>query len=453
MKSALLSILLTLTIGCHAGRIGSLSQSVQDAQQEVGDVWAILVAGSNGYYNYRHQADVCHAYQVLRSHGVPDERIIVLMYDDIANSEDNPTPGIIINQPNGSNVYTGVPKDFTGDDVTSENFLKVLAGDSDLRRNGRKVLQSGPKDNVFIYFSDHGAEGLIAFPNDVLLAKQLNKGLRDLHDANGFKQLVIYIEACEAGSMFKNLLPDNISVYAVTASDESESSYAIYFDKEREAYLGDEFSVNWMEDSDAHPDLSRETLKQQYQAVKRKTKQSHVSLYGDKSIGDQAVSDFQGSKVPQRLENRFQRRDDGDTVRSPDVPLVVARMRAESSPQDERLQTEFKTMLHGRSFVDKSRELIGERLIEAFGFSEEILSRKLPLTQHDCYETLFRTFDETCFRVSTHPYALRSLYFLVNVCETLEQTSQEVFGVESVATVLSEECRQQVREHPFTSIQ
>jgi glycosylphosphatidylinositol transamidase (GPIT) subunit GPI8 len=29
------------------------------------DHWAILVAGSNTYSNYRHQADVYHAYQTL----------------------------------------------------------------------------------------------------------------------------------------------------------------------------------------------------------------------------------------------------------------------------------------------------------------------------------------------------------------------------------------------------
>ena len=34
-------------------------------------LWVVLVAGSSGYYNYRHQADVCHAYQVVHSHGVP----------------------------------------------------------------------------------------------------------------------------------------------------------------------------------------------------------------------------------------------------------------------------------------------------------------------------------------------------------------------------------------------
>lgn len=32
------------------------------------------------------QADICHAYHVVHNHGIPDERIIVMMYDDIANN-------------------------------------------------------------------------------------------------------------------------------------------------------------------------------------------------------------------------------------------------------------------------------------------------------------------------------------------------------------------------------
>lgn len=83
-----------------------------------GNIWAVLVAGSSGYENYRHQADVCHSYQVLKSHGVPDERIIVMMYDDIAHNRDNPTPGVIINHPKGRNVYADVPKDYTRKEVS-----------------------------------------------------------------------------------------------------------------------------------------------------------------------------------------------------------------------------------------------------------------------------------------------------------------------------------------------
>lgn len=40
------------------------------------------------------------------------------------------------------------------------------------------------------------------------------------------------------------------SVYATTAANPHESSYACYYDARRETYLGDWYSVNWMEDSD-----------------------------------------------------------------------------------------------------------------------------------------------------------------------------------------------------------
>ena len=85
----------------------------------------MLVAGSNGWFNYRHQADVCHAYQIVHAHGVPDDRIIVMMYDDIAYAKENPTPGKIINHPNGTDVYKGVPKDYVCSSVRPDVFLKV----------------------------------------------------------------------------------------------------------------------------------------------------------------------------------------------------------------------------------------------------------------------------------------------------------------------------------------
>jgi len=53
--------------------------------------WALLVAGSDTYMNYRHQADVSHSYHVLVSRGVPPSQIIVMMYDDIVEP---PTPSL-----------------------------------------------------------------------------------------------------------------------------------------------------------------------------------------------------------------------------------------------------------------------------------------------------------------------------------------------------------------------
>lgn len=129
----------------------------EEDDANIGTRWAVLLAGSSGYGNYRHQADVCHAYQILRKGGLKEENIIVFMYDDIANNSDNPRPGTIINHPNGTDIYAGVPKDYTGDNVNVNNFLAVLLGDkSSVNGGSGKVVDSGPNDHIFIYYSDHG---------------------------------------------------------------------------------------------------------------------------------------------------------------------------------------------------------------------------------------------------------------------------------------------------------
>ncbi|PIO59850.1 peptidase C13 family protein, partial [Teladorsagia circumcincta] len=77
-----------------------------------GEIHALLVAGSNGWYNYRHQADVGHAYHTLKRHGLADENIIVMMYDDIAKNQQNPYPGKMFNKPHGDDVYEGLKIDY-----------------------------------------------------------------------------------------------------------------------------------------------------------------------------------------------------------------------------------------------------------------------------------------------------------------------------------------------------
>ena len=87
-----------------------------------------------------------------------------------------------------------------------------------------------------------------------------------MYDTKMYKEMVLYIEACESGSMFENTLKDNINVYAVTAANGKESSWGTYCPpqdkvqgKSLRTCLGDLFSVNWMENADAYkPDA--ETL-------------------------------------------------------------------------------------------------------------------------------------------------------------------------------------------------
>lgn len=113
--------------------------------------------------------------------------------------------------------------------------------------DGHKKLDSGPNDHIFVYFSDHGAKGLVAFPDTILHASDFMTTLKKMHSDRRYNKMVIYVEACESGSMFKGILPDNIDIFATSASNATTSSYACYFDAERKTYLGDVYSVKWLE--------------------------------------------------------------------------------------------------------------------------------------------------------------------------------------------------------------
>jgi legumain len=274
------------------------------------EIHAVLIAGSNGWGNYRHQADVAHAYHVLRDHGVPEENIVTLVYDDIANNTWNPHPGTIINHPHGKDLYAGLRKDYTHEEVNTSNFLAVLLGDeSAVSKNEHasgRVLRATRHDRVFVYYSDHGAPGLLGMPSgDYLYADQLMSAIRTRFENDGFKEMVVFVEACESGSMFDGLLShdDLMDVWVTTASNPRESSYGVYCPgmvpappKEFTTCLGDLYSVAWMEDVQSQRDLSNESLHTLFARVKRRTNLSHVMDYGEREIEFEPVSWYIGGE-------------------------------------------------------------------------------------------------------------------------------------------------------------
>ncbi|GFT62301.1 legumain [Nephila pilipes] len=340
------------------------------------------------------------------------------MADDIAQNEQNPTPGIVINHPNGKDVYKGVPKDYTGEAVTPQNFMAVLRGDKKAVAGvgSEKVLESGPSDHVFVYFADHGAPGIIAFPEDELSSSDLNKTINYMYENKMYGKMVIYIEACESGSMFENILPDNINVYATTAANSEESSYAIYFDETRETYLGDSYSVHWMEDSDKEV-LTKETLQSQFKVVKKETTESHVQEFGDMSIAKMHVSEFQGRKKSKSI---VLPKVEKDFVRSRDVPIeIVKRKYLNSNTVEEQtaLLKKLNKMLRNRQFLSQKVSEIVTEIFHDQTHESDVLENRYKLRNFECYDNVRAYFNEECFRLSKNEYALDFMHVLVNLCE------------------------------------
>ncbi|KER20766.1 hypothetical protein T265_10753 [Opisthorchis viverrini] len=256
--------------------------------------WVVLAAGSHTWRNYRHQADVYHAYHVMRKNNVPAENIITFAYDDIAKDRSNPFKGKVFHDYELEDVYKGVIIDYRGRDVTSKNFINVLKGDKKLEANKKKVLKSGPDDNVFIFFSGHGAVSSITFPDARIRATELNDTLAFMHSNKMYNKLVLYVEACYSGSMFLDVLPSNLGIYVTTSANEKEESLSAFcHDKRIKVCLANQYSYAWITDSE-YNDLKKRTLEQQYKEVDRRTEYSHVMQYGDMTMGILPVGKFQG---------------------------------------------------------------------------------------------------------------------------------------------------------------
>ncbi|KFK39346.1 vacuolar processing enzyme [Arabis alpina] len=457
----LLVLLCALLILSVESRKTQLQNTINDVESSddgaKGKRWAVLVAGSYQYSNYRHQADICHAYQILRKGGIKAENIIVFMYDDIAFSPENPRPGVIINEPNGDDVYKGVPKDYTGVDVNVKNFFNVLLGnESGVTGGTGRVLDSGPNDNVFIYYADHGAPGLLAMIEEDLLAKDFIKVLEKMHQQKSYKKMVIYVEACEAGSMFQGILKNNLNILAVTASNATESSYGVYCPgsypsppSEYYICLGDAFSISWLEDSELH-DMTKETLKQQYKVAKRRAGSdleytSHVCHFGSEEIFNDYLASYIGSN-PENVNFTSvgltsSPISNSNLVNTRDIPLLYLKRKIQNSPMEslERQEAEkklFEKMNHRKQIDQNIIEILRlsvkqsnvANLLTSTRTAEESL-----VDDWDCFTTLVNSFKNHCG--ATMDYGLKYTGALANLCNMGVDVKQTISAIEQACSI------------------
>jgi legumain len=430
MKVAILAIaLLSLVSVCSAGH------------------WAVLVAGSNGFWNYRHHADTCHAYITLLNKGFHPENIIVFAFDDVAADPSNPFPGKLFNKPTytqeGKDVYGYCKIDYKGNDVNSANFLKVIKGDAaGMKGVGTgRVLQSTSTDRVFLNFADHGATGLIAFPNDYLYANDLLAALTYMNQQKMYSELVFYLEACESGSMFQTL-PTNTKVFATSAANPDESSWGTYCSPDDVvngtsvgSCLGDLYSVNWMEDTDVE-NICTESLQQQFLVVQKLTNLSHVMEWGDQSFSSEAAGDFTGNCVARSIADISKAKAKEEkrsytSVDSRDIKLFYLQNKYNKNPTHENL-VELQKEEISRKFFDVKFYQVAKTNGFGFLYDNKVLFNAPRVNNFNCLKAAVAKFEQHCGKLSD--YALKHVKTLAHMCAYQNEASNGVM-IESIQTV------------------
>jgi legumain len=365
-----------------------------------------------------------------------------MAYDDVANSSSNPLPGQLFNRTDGPNVYDANVVDYKGTDVTAEKFLAVLTGDA--ATAGGKVLESNENSQVFVYYTDHGAPNLVAFPSGgYLYADKLQEAFETMTSKKMFNELTFYMEACESGSMFPDLTSDG-KIYGVTASNATQSSWASYCGSEAKvngvninSCLGDLFSTNWMEDSDAAVlamTMGSETLNTQYNTVKTETTRSPVLKFGDFSFMDEAIGEFEGIEEDTSSQFWLSR-----VIKK--MPQVVSGTPKNNSKEHVDQRDSLLHYLYNKVINeggdDNHAALIAE--ISLRSFYDNLFKQVFPdlqedaleteLEDYDCYRYLIDAAEHSCGKFTD--YSFKYAKYLRHVCivgdkEMIGDTAQAI---------------------------
>jgi hypothetical protein len=244
---------------------------------ELKDNYAVLVAASEGWKNYRHQADVLGMYHFLKAKGYDDDHILLIMADDIAYNERNPLQGVVRREVSGKNLYEGVQIDYRLGDLTLNDLKQILTGEPS--EEFPVTLRSSANDNVLFFWSGHGTQqGWEWKDTEDVSADFARSMFADMH----YRKMFAIIETCYSGSVAQGCagVP---GLLLMTAANPYETSKADAFDNELQVYLSNTFTSSILSQLERNP---QSVIYDLYLHAFDKTNGSHVMVYNPDYYGN-----------------------------------------------------------------------------------------------------------------------------------------------------------------------
>lgn len=252
------------------------------------DRWALLIAASKGWANYRFQADVFAMYQLLKQHGYDDDHIVLICEDDVARHANNPHQGELRISDTEANVYDRAAIDYRLSDLTPADMGAILQGHASDCLS--KVISADANDNVLVFWSSHGSPGSLDFGGNQSMTYDRLRGIleglsggdgADGINARHYRKLLFAIEACYSGGLGEACegLPGTLFI---TAANPYETSHADVWSEDVGVYLSNGFTRGFQEAIGTAPAIS---LRDLYYTLARNTSGSHVKVYNAPHYG------------------------------------------------------------------------------------------------------------------------------------------------------------------------
>ncbi|CAJ2642014.1 unnamed protein product [Trifolium pratense] len=231
-------LLIFLTNISHSVAYSSSSETTMHTNN-----WAVLVCTSRFWFNYRHMANTLSLYRTVKRLGIPDERIILMLADDMACNARNKYPAQVFNNENHKlNLYgDNVEVDYRGYEVNVENFMRVLTGRHDTAVPRSKRLLSDEGSHILLYMTGHGGDEFLKFQDsEELQSHDLADVVKQMKEKHRFKELLIMVDTCQASTLFSQL--HSPGVLAIGSSMKGQNSYSHHLDSDVGVSVVDRFT-------------------------------------------------------------------------------------------------------------------------------------------------------------------------------------------------------------------
>ncbi|KAF9500617.1 hypothetical protein BDN71DRAFT_1440030 [Pleurotus eryngii] len=189
--------------------------------------WAVLVCASRYWFNYRHMANALGMYRTVKRLGIPDSNIILMLADDAACNPRNKFAGCVYaNKGRHLDLYgDNIEVDYRGNEVTVENFIRVLTGRVAPSMPRSKRLLTDANSNVFVYMTGHGGNEFLKFQdNEEISAFDIADAFEQMYQKKRYNEIFFMIDTCQANTMYSKFYSPN--VLATGSSVLGENSYS-----------------------------------------------------------------------------------------------------------------------------------------------------------------------------------------------------------------------------------
>ncbi|KAH9838935.1 GPI-anchor transamidase [Teratosphaeria destructans] len=206
--------------------------------------WAVLVSTSRFWFNYRHMANTLSLYRTVKRLGIPDSQIILMLPDDMACNPRNTFSGAVFNDKSRElDLYDqirteetegmpgGIEVDYRGNEVTVENFIRLLTDRWPASHPTSKRLTTDDRSNILIYMTGHGGDSFLKFQDaEEISSHDLADAFEQMYEKRRYHEMLFMIDTCQANTMYTEFYSPGI--IATGSSEKDQSSYSHHADQD-----------------------------------------------------------------------------------------------------------------------------------------------------------------------------------------------------------------------------